>query len=114
MEENAKTRVSLNYLITKIHAYNQAGMVKTGSPSDGEKVFLYEEMDGALYKTVLYVYDEELMEMFCPAEVDLALEFGEGISPTLNLLVSQPGKEPLRLLLTGPNGQTQSADIYVR
>lgn len=114
VEENAQARVSLNYLVTKIHAYDQAGMVKTGSFGDGEAVFLYEEMDGALYKTVLYIYDEELMEMFCLAEAEPAPEFGEGISPALDLSVSQPGKGLLRLSLTGPNGQAQSADIYVR
>lgn len=114
VEENAQERVGMGYLITKIHAYDQEGMVRIGSFGDGGAVFLYEEMDGKFYKTILYIHGGELMELFCPEEVELAPEFGESISSALDLVVTEPRNGLLRLSLTGSNGRTQNADIYVR
>lgn len=114
VEANAQSRVSLNYIIAKVHAYDQAGMVKIGSFGDGGAVFLYEETDRALYETILYVRGGKLMEMFCSEGGELAPEFGEPVCPALNLTAAQPKDDLLRLTLTGPDGQAQTADIYVR
>lgn len=114
VEQNAQSRVSLNYIIAKVHAYDQAGMVKTGSFGDGGAVFLYEEMGGRLYQTILYVRGGELMEMFCGEDGELAPEFGEPVCPALDLAAAKPREGLLRLTLTGPDGTAQSADIYVR
>lgn len=114
VEQNAQSRVSLNYVIAKIHACDRAGMVKTGSFGDGGAVFLYEEAEGSLYKTILYVRGGQLMEMFCLDGGELAPEFGEPVCAALDLSAAQPKDGLLRLTLTGPDGETQNADIYVR
>ena len=114
VEESSQSRVSLSYIAARVHAYDQAGMVKTGSFGDGGAVFLYEEIDGFLYETILYVYDGYLMELLHEKGDEMDPEFGETVSSAQALAVTEPQKGLLRLALTEPDGQIQTADIYVR
>ena len=114
VEENSRSRVSLNYMAAKIHACDQAGMVEAGSFGDGGAVFLYEEIDGSVYATILYVYDGELMELLCEKGEEMPPEFGEAVSPAQALTVTQPREGLLRLTLTEADGQVRTADVYVR
>lgn len=92
VEENSRSRVSLSYITAKIHAYDQAGMVETGSFGDGGAVFLYEEIDGFIYETILYVYGGNLMEMLCERGREMPPEFGETVSPAQVLTATEPQK----------------------
>ena len=113
-DESSRTRVSLSYIAAKIHACDQAGMVETGSFGEGGAVFLYEEIEGFVYETILYVYDGNLMEMLCEKGEEMSPEFGETVSPARALTVTQPREGLLRLSLTETDGQVRSADVYVR
>lgn len=114
VEESARMRVSLSYITAKLHGCDQAGMVEAGDFGDGGAVFLYEEIDGLVYETILYVYDGSLMEMLCEKGWELPPEFGEVISPARALNVTEPQQGLLRLALMEPGGQVRSADVYVR
>ena len=114
VDESSRARVSLSYITAKIHACDQAGMVETGSFGDGGAVFLYEEYDGFVYETILYVYGGELMEMLCEKGWEMEPEFGEAVSPARALSVTEPREGLLRLSLTEADGQVRSADVYVR
>ena len=114
VEESSRTRVSLSYVTAKIHGYDQAGMVEIGSFGEGGAVFLYEEIDGFVYETILYVYNGNLMEMLCEKGWEMSPEFGEVISPAWALAVTEPQDGLLRLSLTEADGQVRSADVYVR
>ena len=114
VEEISQSRVNLSYITARIHAYDQAGMVEAGSFGDGGAVFLYQEIDGIPYETILYVYDGNLMEMLCEKNWEMDPEFGEAVSPAQALAVTEPEKGLLRLALTEPDGQVRTTDIYVR
>ena len=114
VDEISQSRVSLSYITARIHAYDQAGMVEAGSFGGSGAVFLYQEIDGSLYDTILYVYDGSLMEMLCEKNWEMDPEFGEPVSPAQALTVTEPQKGLLRLALTEPDGQVRTADIYVR
>ena len=115
-EESSRTRVSLSYITAKIHAYDQEGMLETGSFGESGAVFLYEEIDGFVYETILYVHNGNLMEMLCEKGWEMSPEFGDVITPALDLTVTQPREGLLRLTLTlaEADGQVCSADVYVR
>ena len=114
VDESSRSRVSLSYITAKIHACDQAGMVEAGSFGEGGAVFLYEEIEGFVYETILYVYDGSLMEMLCEKGWEMSPEFGEAVSPARALSVTQPREGLLRLSLTETDGQVRSADVYVR
>lgn len=113
-EESAEARESLSYITAKIHAYDQAGMVEAGLFGGGGAVFLYEEIDGFTYETILYVCDGYLMEMLCEKDWEMPPEFGETVAPAVALTVTEPGKNLLHLELTEPDGTQRGADIYIR
>ena len=114
VEESSRTRVSLSYMAARIHACDRAGMVETGSFGEGGAVFLYEEIDGTVYETVLYVYGGELMEMLCEKGGEMPPEFGEAVCPARALRVTEPREGLLRLTLTEPDGQERCADVHIR
>lgn len=114
VEESSQARVTLSYLTTKLHAADEEGKVAYGAFGDGSALFLYQEVDGVTYETILYVFDGYLMEMLCEKDWEMDPEFGGTVSPAQALEVSQPQPGLLRLALTGPDGQTQTADVYIR
>lgn len=114
VEDSSQARVSLSYITAKIHANDQTGMVETGSFGEGGAIFLYEELEGSVYETILYVYDGSLMEMLCEKGGEMPPEFGETVSPARALTVTQPCVGLLRLSLMEADGQIHSADVYVR
>ena len=114
VDENSQARVSLNYIAAKIHACDQAGMVEIGSFGEGGAVFLYEEVEGSVYETILYVYDGELMEMLCEKGGEMPPEFGETVTPAQSLIVTEPREGLLWLSLREADGQARSAAVYVR
>ena len=114
VEESSRSRVSLSYMTAKIHACDQAGMVEAGSFGDGGAVFLYEEIDGSVYETILYVHDGALMEMLCEKGWEMPPEFGEVVSPARALNVMELQEGLLWLSLTEADGQVRSAAVYVR
>ncbi|MDE7221414.1 MAG: DUF4860 domain-containing protein [Oscillospiraceae bacterium] len=114
VEQSAGDRVSLSYITAKLHGFDAAGMVEAGQYGDGDAVFLYEDFDGLIYETILYVYDGQLREMLCEKGWEQDPEFGEIISPAQALQVGQPAPGLLRLSLTGESGLPQIADVYVR
>ena len=92
VEESSQSRVSLSYVTARLHGCDERGMAEAGTYGDGGAVFLYEEVDGLTYETILYVYDGYLMEMLC----------------------EKPAPGLLRLVLTGPDGMARTADVYMR
>ena len=113
-DESSRTRVSLSYITAKIHGYDQRGMLEAGEFGESGAVFLYEEIDGFVYETILYIYNGNLMEMLCEKGWEMSPEYGEPVSPAQALTVTQPREGLLRLTLTERDGQERTADVYVR
>ena len=114
VEESSQARVSLSYVTARLHGYDERGMAEAGTFGDGGAVFLYEDLDGLTYETILYVYDGYLMEMLCEKDWESDPEFGEIVSPAQALKIAQPAPGLLRMELTGADGSVQSADILIR
>ena len=114
VDESSQSRVSLSYVAALLHSCDERGMAEAGTYGDGGAVFLYQEIDGLIYETILYVYDGQLREMLCEKDWEQDAEFGDPISPAQALEVSEPVPGLLRLVLTGPDGTEQTADVYIR
>ena len=113
-EHAAASRVGLTYLAAKIHGADRAGAVCAGTFGGADAVYLYEDMDGLTYETILYVYDGKLREMLCEQGWESEPESGEVIAEAQSLTVTQPAEGLLRLGLTDGGGATETADVYVR
>ena len=114
VESASGRRVGLTYITAKIHAFDQEGRVVAGSFGGQDAVFLLQELDGRIYETVLYVYEGQLMEVLCEQGWELEPSDGQTITAAEALAVSEPEPGLLRLSYTGADGQTETADIFLR
>ena len=114
VESASGRRVGLTYITAKIHAYDQQGRVLAGSFGGLDAVFLLQELDGVMYETVLYVYEGQLMELLCERGWELEPADGLSITQAEGLEVSEPEPGLLRLSYTGADGQTETADVFLR
>ena len=114
VESASGRRVGLTYITAKIHGYDQQGRVVAGDFGGQDAVFLLQELDGKIYETILYVYEGQLLEVLCEQGWELEPRDGEAITAAEALAVSEPEPGLLRLSYTGADGQTETADIFLR
>ncbi len=110
----SEVRISLSYIVGKIHSHDAAGTVRAGSFGGQDAIFLSQTVDGVAYETILYVYDGKLMELLCEQGWDLEPEDGQVITEGRALTVEEPSPGLLRLCYTDASGATQAADVYLR
>lgn len=113
-EQCAQDRVSLSYITAKLHASDASGRIEAGRFGGGSALFLYEDIDGYTFETILYVCDGYVREMLCEKDWEQEPEFGEPVCPAQSLEISEPEEGLLHLVLTGPDGTAQTADFYMR
>ena len=114
VESASGRRVGLTYITAKIHAHDQDGLVVAGQFGGQDAVFLLQELDGVMYETILYVYEGQLMELLCERGWELEPADGLSITAAEGLEVSEPEPGLLRLSYTGADGQTETADVFLR
>jgi len=113
VELSSERRLGLTYITTKILGFDETGRVECGEFGGGSAVYLYEDLDGLTYETILYIYDGWLMELFCEKGWELEPGDGEQIVQAKRLDVTRDG-DLLRLGYTGASGQYGSALLSLR
>lgn len=114
VETASEVRISLSYIVGKIHAHDRAGTVRAGRFGGQDAIFLSQTVDDVAYETILYVYDGKLMELLCEQGWELAPEDGQVITEGRSLTVAEPLPGLLRLCYTDIDGDAQTADVYIR
>jgi len=112
-ERGNERRLGLTYMTSKILGSDETGRVECGSFGGSGAVYLYEDLDGLTYETILYVYDGWLMELFCEKDWELEPGDGEQIVQAQRLDVEREGNL-LRLGYTGGSGQYSSTLLALR
>lgn len=84
-------RTTVQYITTRIHQADQAGMIGVRSSEGKDVLVLAEDIDGRRYETLVYCFDGYLREMFCAAGLDLDPEYGEKILPLESFGVTKDG-----------------------
>ncbi len=112
-ERGNERRLGLTYITAKILASDEAGRVECGTFGGSGAVYLYEDLDGLTYETILYVHDGWLMELFCEKDWELEPGDGEQIAPAQGLEAAREGNL-LRLGCTGEAGQYSSVLVALR
>jgi len=112
-DRSSERRLGLTYITTKILGSDETGRVECGSFGGSGAVYLYEDLDGLTYETILYVHDGWLMELFCSKDWELEPGDGEQIAQAERLDVTQDGNM-LRLGYTGVSGQYSSTLLALR
>ncbi len=114
VETDSQVRISLSYIVGKIHSHDVLGGVRVGRFGGQDAIFLSQTVDGTAYETILYVYHGKLMELLCERGWALAPKDGQPITEGRSLRVEEPLPGLLRLRYTDASGDTQEADVYLR
>lgn len=89
MNINYNTRTAYAYLTEKcqqLDTYNSASLEAFG---DGDAIVLTQDIDGTSYQTRLYLYKNELRELFSKTDVSLSPAAGQIILACSELNISQ-------------------------
>nr|MDD6336721.1 DUF4860 domain-containing protein [bacterium] len=108
-------RTCLSYLNARVRHADTAGSIGVGA-LEGVPALLIRErgMDDTVYITYLYVYEGQLMELYCQEGLSFLPQDGQAIMPAAKLEVAMAQENLLSLRCTGTNGRTFHQFIYIK
>ena len=74
-------RTVMQYIATRVHQADQAGMISVRETEAGDRLVLAETIGSSLFESVIYCHDGYLRELFCASGYEPEAEFGEKILP---------------------------------
>ena len=113
VEDSAQGRVGLSYITAKVHGNDRAGAISVRDFGGVDAVVLEQDYDGARYVTALYVYDRQMMELFCSDLGAFTPAEGTPIAPAQGLQAEQ-SDGMLTLTYVDAGGAARSAYIQMR
>ena len=113
VEDSAQGRVGLSYITAKVHGNDRAGAISVRDFGGVDAVVLEQDYDGARYVTALYVYDGQMMELFCSDLGAFTPAEGTPIAPAQGLQAEQ-SDGMLTLTYVDAGGAARSAYIQMR
>lgn len=114
IESASGERVGLTYITAKLHAVDETGGVAIEPFGGADAVRLLQDLDGASYETILYVYGGALRELFCERAWEPEPEAGQPVTEAQGLRVREELPGLLRLEYVGADGRVSTADVYLR
>ena len=113
MEAQYVERTGPAYLETKLHHYDEAGAIQLEPFADRTALALYEEIDGSLYKTLIYHHDGYIKELFFEDGLVFEAEDGQRVLAAEGLLFSWKQPNLLQIVCTAQDGAETELMIYV-
>ncbi len=113
VEASAEGRVGLSYITVKVHGNDHAGGISVRDFGGVDAVVLEQDYDGERYVTALYVYDGQLMELFCSDLDAFTPAEGTPIAPAQGLQAGQ-SDGVLTLTYVDASGSERYAYIAMR
>lgn len=109
MDANNKMRASLSYVANKVHAAGtNAVELQT---VDGQKALvLSSDMNGNAYKTYIYEYNGNLMELLTRAENGFQVGAGDKITPVSDFSMTESSNE-LTLSVNGKGNRRLTMNL---
>ena len=106
-------RTVMQYLATRVHQADQAGMISVRETEDGDRLVLAEKIEESLFESVIYCHDGYLRELFCASGYEPEAEFGEKILPAERFYVTDR-EDHLELEITFADGERRMLTLQIR
>ncbi len=106
-------RTASQYISARVRRSDSAGMISIGSFGDGDALILTEEIEGALYNTLIYCHDGSLYELFCRKGLEMEPQFGEQLIPLDGLILTDRG-DSIEATLTHSEGWEETLLLTLR
>ena len=106
-------RTCVQYVATKMRQAPSPTAVSTDTFEGVDSLLIFQDIEGSVFVTRIYCYENWLMELFALADGDFLPEDGEKILPLDSLTVSQDGSV-FSFVLIDTEGNTQRLTISAR
>lgn len=106
-------RTCVQYLATKVRQASSPTAVSVDTFEEVDSLLISQNIDGSVFVTRIYCYEDWLMELFTIADGDFYPEDGERILPLSQLEISQ-NSDVLTFVLTDTEGNTQQLTMSGR
>lgn len=107
------SRTGLAYIGEKIHQNDENGAVYLGSFDGCDALILEQEYNQAAYRTYIYVYENELKELFAKKEAEFPASTGKTILSVEDFSMDMVKDGVFRFSCTDSDGQTASTVVGV-
>ena len=112
--QNDASRTALSYVSEKIHRLDAAGEISLDTVEGREVLVLVQEHGADRYTTYIYVYDQELKELFVKEGTSVSLSSGRTVMEVERFDMESLEDGLLRFSCTDTAGQTASALVALR
>ena len=112
MEEQFSVNTCISYITAKVRHYDSEGAVTTGKIGDTDALLFRETIQGEEYLTYLYCYDDNLMELFCSADMEMMPYDGQQIMKLDTLELSE--EDNMIHFSCKINGNLANASVYLQ
>ncbi len=111
---NDASRTTLSYVSEKIHRSDNRGEISLGTVEGRDVLLLRQEHGEDRYDTYIYVYDQELKELFVKEGTSVSLSSGRTVMEVERFDMESLGHGLLRFTCTDTAGQTASILVALR
>ena len=114
MNEHFSSKTALHYIIEK-NRQNDAGSGRSLIQIENQDVLLLRQnIDEIYYNTLIYSYENRLMELFIREDTDISLASGKVIMEGINLAFQLDNNNLLEVIVTDENGNISQVSIAER
>lgn len=114
-EERFSERTCLSYVASKVRHYDASGGIHIQQFGDGNALALEETYVGSSFVTLIYTYNDNVMELFMEKgpNLQLAPEDGEVVIEDAELDFEQSADNLIKVSCTDDNGRSDSMYISI-
>lgn len=111
---NYTARTSMAYISEKIHQSDVGGDITLTDLNGCDTLILQQELNGTVYNTYIYMYENELKELFARDGLDFPAQMGKTILAVEDFSISEIRDGVFRFSCTDTNGQQASTIVSTR
>lgn len=111
---NYTARTSLSYITEKIHQNDAQGDVSIGTFDGCDALILKHNYNGSAYKTYIYVYENELKELFVKDGLEFTASMGKTILSVEDFSMRTVQDKIFQFSCTDADGQEASTVVGIR
>lgn len=106
LEENQNLHTAMTYVTTKIRQHTGTSSVSLTTWNELPVLCFKDEIDTQIYHTYIYLYNEELKELFTTSNASVSPENGTTIAHLHSFSISETNTGCLLFKMEDPNGNT--------
>ena len=114
MNANFSTKTALNYILEKARQKDMGGGHDIITIDNVQVLQLRQNIDGVYYDTLIYEYDQNLMEKLIRTDADITLSGGNIIMEDISVEFSRPIPNLIQVDMVDGNGNHERVSIAER